>query len=184
MAALLSLTNTQQHITTPRLSNSTLASNHQLTTNSKSYRVSWRQQNGRGMCSQLTCLNFPELLFNTGAYYAKKNHSLFKFWIPNFPSIIAAIQHILQATKTKIPIQWSLRITDTLVHRPLSVIRGVSFIGVFCFSHITFHLNSCLIIILLSTMCFYSHRLTRCTVRFQYLLPTELTSVSVVERSI
>ena len=42
--------------------------------------------------------------------------------------------------------------TDTLVHRPLSVIRGVSFIGVFCFSHITLHLNSCLIIILLSTM--------------------------------
>ena len=49
-------------------------------------------------------------------------------------------------------IQWSLRITDTLVHRPLSVIRGVSFIGVFCFSHITLHLNPCLIIILLSTM--------------------------------
>ena len=31
-------------------------------------------------------------------------------------------------------VQWSLRITDTLVHRPLSVIRGMSFIGVFCFS--------------------------------------------------
>ena len=31
-------------------------------------------------------------------------------------------------------VQWTLRITDTLVHRPLSVIRGVSFIGVFvCF---------------------------------------------------
>ena len=28
-------------------------------------------------------------------------------------------------------IQWSLRITDTLVHRPLSFIRGMSFTGVF-----------------------------------------------------
>ena len=32
-------------------------------------------------------------------------------------------------------VQWTLRITDTLVHRLLSFIRGMSFIGVFYLSH-------------------------------------------------
>ena len=32
-------------------------------------------------------------------------------------------------------LQWTLRITETLVHRLLSFIRGMSFIGVFYFSH-------------------------------------------------
>ena len=39
-----------------------------------------------------------------------------------------------------IGIQWTLRITDTLVHRLLSFIRGMSFIGVFYFSHPPLHL--------------------------------------------
>ena len=37
-------------------------------------------------------------------------------------------------------LQWTLRITDTLVHRLLSFIRGMSFIGVFYFSHLPRHL--------------------------------------------
>ena len=37
-------------------------------------------------------------------------------------------------------VQWTLRITDTLVHRLLSFIRGKSFIGVFYFSHLPRHL--------------------------------------------
>ena len=41
---------------------------------------------------------------------------------------------------TKGYIQWTLRITDTLVHRLLPFIRGMSFIGVFYLSHLPLHL--------------------------------------------
>ena len=96
--------------------------------------------------------------------------------------------NISKALLCFICVQWTLRITDTLVHRPLSVIRGVSFIGVFCLSHITLHLNSSLIIILLSTMYYYKREFihdprNRLSILVK-LLPTELTSVSAVERSI
>ena len=45
------------------------------------------------------------------------------------------VYFVLDVLVLHVVLQWTLRITDTLVHRLLSFIRGMSFIGVFYFSH-------------------------------------------------
>ena len=66
-------------------------------------------------------------------------HPLYLPWLYTVKNKIVTLTqiicHIRCIVQSLCDIQWTLRITDTLVHRLLSFIRGMSFIGVFYLGH-------------------------------------------------